>query len=341
MNRHSPLGRRGFTLVELLVVVAIIALLMALLLPAVQGAREAARKTQCANNLSQIGKATEQYVSSMGVLPPGGQTAHGINWFWALLPQLGDAVRAASYDPDWHYHLGPNAALVVDAPPGFACPSDSGPLMMTVAPRFLRNYVCNVGNVGVGGLGPDLRRCDVLPSRPNGSTTVANGGQPFVIAGDNLEPWKPLQQPVQINPAAIRDGLSNTLGYSELLRGTSGTVQSGIPGDDHRGQVYNSGFNIFSTWMTPNASSPDRLVGSTNTCLSTPRAPCTSSAITGTIISEGKSHFLRDQAARSMHVGGVTVCRLDGSTTFVSDGVDWAVWQAAGTTRGSETGELE
>jgi prepilin-type N-terminal cleavage/methylation domain-containing protein len=324
--------RRGMTLVELLVVVAIIAMLMALLLPAVQVAREAARRTQCANNLSQIGKATEQYLSSMGVLPPGGQTLYRITWFWALLPQLGDEVRATSYDPDWNYHEGPNAALVVSGPPGFACPSDSGPLMLSFAQRFHGNYVCNVGNVGVGG--PDAWLCDVLPSRLNGSTTVVNGGQPFVVAGSNTAQGSrlPLPPPVQINPAAIRDGLSNTLGYSELLRGTSGTVQSGNPGDDLRGMPFHASFCWFSTWMTPNSPSPDRLGGSTNVCLSTPRAPCSSATISG---------LPKDQAARSMHAGGVTVCRLDGSTTFVSDGVDWAVWQAAGTTRGSETGGLE
>jgi type II secretory pathway pseudopilin PulG len=321
------------TLVELLAVVAIIALLIALLLPAVQAAREAARRTQCANNLSQIGKATQQYVSSMGVLPPGGLTQYRITWFWALLPHLEDQARAASYDPNWNYHEGPNAALVASAPPGFACPSDSGPLMLSIRPQFLGNYVCSVGNVGVGG--PDAQSCQVLPSRPNGATTVLNGGQPFVVSGSNTQTPQSVPQPltpVQINPAAIRDGLSNTLAYSELLRGTSGIVQRGDPGHDHRGMPYHASFCWFSTWMTPNAPSPDRLAASTGTCLSTPRAPCTSVWVSG---------LPKDQAARSMHAGGAMVCRLDGSTTFVSDGVDWAVWQAAGTTRGSEAGGLE
>jgi type II secretory pathway pseudopilin PulG len=336
------------TLVELLAVVAIIALLIALLLPAVQAAREAARRTQCANNLSQIGMATQQYVSSMGVLPPGGLTQFRITWFWALLPHVGEQARSASYDPDWNYHQGPNAALVVSAPPGFACPSDSGPLKHSFTQRFRANYVCNVGNVGVGG--PDFAVCVVLPSRPNGSTTVVNGGQPFVVSGSN--PVSPPQvsgtqvTPVQINPAAIRDGLSNTLGYSEVLRGTSGIVQSGISGDDHRGMPYHAAYCSFSTWMTPNAPSPDRLGSSLNTCLSTPRAPCTSVWLTPQISvanqnGQMETHVVKDQAARSMHAGGAMVCRLDGSTTFVSDGVDWAVWQAAGTTRGAETGGLE
>src|SRR5947209_4164363 len=68
------LRRRGFTLIELLVVIAIIAVLIALLLPAVQSAREAARRSQCVNNLKQIGLAIHNYISSMDVLPPAGSS---------------------------------------------------------------------------------------------------------------------------------------------------------------------------------------------------------------------------------------------------------------------------
>ena len=86
--------RRGFTLVELLVVVAIFALLVGLLLPEVQGVRESARRLQCTNNLAEIGKACEHYVSSMGRLPPGGHMCHGITWYIELLPQLVEQPEA-------------------------------------------------------------------------------------------------------------------------------------------------------------------------------------------------------------------------------------------------------
>lgn len=327
---HTTPTRRGLTLVELLAVVAIIGLLVALLLPAVQAAREAARRTQCANNLYQIGRANSGYISSMEVLPPGGYTLYRISWFIALLPQLGEMNVASRYDPNVGYHEGVNGSLWTVAPGGVACPSDSGPL--STSGRYRGNYVCSVGNVGVDG---EPARppwwCRVLPARANGLTTVANGGQPFVISG-TADGTGPAVKPVQVSPASIRDGLSNSIGFSELLRGTSGIMQSSISGHDHRGMPYHSSFCWFSTFLTPNSSSPDRLSGSTNTCLSTPRAPCTSATVSG---------VPTDQAARSMHPGGVMVCRLDGSTTFVSDGVDWAVWQAAGTTRGMETLTLD
>src|SRR5713101_4854678 len=97
--------RRGFTLIELLVVIAIIAVLIALLLPAVQSAREAARRTQCTNNLKQIGLAMHNYIESRGVLPIGqGPEPSKMYFGWSsltmMLPFLEQAPLFASLNFD-------------------------------------------------------------------------------------------------------------------------------------------------------------------------------------------------------------------------------------------------
>jgi prepilin-type N-terminal cleavage/methylation domain-containing protein len=327
--------RRGLTLVELLVVLAIVALLVGLLLPAVQGVRESSRRLQCTNNLAEIGKACEHYVTSMGRLPPGGHTCHGTTWYTELLAQLGELSQASQFNRLYTYLEGPNGLLWSTPPNNVRCPSDPGPVNIPaiggIAARFKGNYVCSVGNVGVGG--PNAWSSSLHPSRPNGVATIANGGQAFVVSGNSWcyprgRPDSPPAMPNQMAPAAIRDGLSNTIGFSEILVGSDGITEGRTFGYDNRGLPYVSNNCWFSTWMTPNSPSPDRMGGSAATCVSTPRAPCSSVTVSG---------LPKDQAARSMHPGGVVVCRLDGSTAFVSDTIDWDVWQAAGTTRGSET----
>jgi prepilin-type N-terminal cleavage/methylation domain-containing protein len=135
MKRRDP--RRAFTLIELLVVIAIIAILIALLLPAVQQAREAARRTQCRNNLHQIGLALHNYHDTHRVFPagtitdvlPGGATTDGpeVRWATQVLPFLDETALYNAYNMSQDAHTGANTTVAYSVLAQYLCPSDSSP----------------------------------------------------------------------------------------------------------------------------------------------------------------------------------------------------------------------
>ncbi len=125
---------RGFTLIELLVVIAIIAILIALLLPAVQQAREAARRTQCKNNLKQIGLGIHNYESTYTRLPSSGESTDEViidrrffpvSMHVAILPFVEQANIAQKWNYSVHYSNAANAPLCKNNIPGFLCPSNA------------------------------------------------------------------------------------------------------------------------------------------------------------------------------------------------------------------------
>src|SRR5687768_16248313 len=136
VNKESRI-RRGFTLVELLVVIAIIGILIALLLPAVQAAREAARRTQCKNNLRQVAVAMHNYHSARkkfptaSSIPPntGGSFCNNYgrpNWFMHLMGFIEEGALASQMDFKKLTYQAPNAALILGRQiPGMQCPSDA------------------------------------------------------------------------------------------------------------------------------------------------------------------------------------------------------------------------
>jgi prepilin-type N-terminal cleavage/methylation domain-containing protein len=307
--------RRAFTLIELLVVIAIIAILIALLLPAVQGAREAARRIQCANNLKQIGLAMCGYCDAVGTLAPGRKGWGWGTWQMYVLPyleqqplynaynQLGDSLNNVTLDGLLLY-VGPaNETVTTTRLNTLTCPSDvpNAPLEDVTS----HNYACNYGNT------------DVYQDLNFGGVLFA--GAPFTDIGADPTHAAPGQPTVRF--ADIRDGLSNTLLAAEVVQGQ---------GADQRGFTWSGQCSGITSYLGPNTLSPDVLTFA-NECVYpfTTNPPCTYENAPGA----GPSVLL---ASRSRHPGGVSVVLGDGSVRFIKNSISLSTWRALSTTKGGE-----
>lgn len=303
MSTHRP--HKGFTLVELLVVIAIIGILIALLLPAVQAAREAARRSQCTNNLKQIGLAMHNYHDTFKKFPYGyiesPTTLHKRTcWMPEIWPYIEQSPLYDMYMVDTNLWVMDVDPAVRDAQiAAFQCPSDGE----------------QPAKGGSGGLraGADGFQ---------GSYVVCTGDGIMYYGTRDLRGI--FYRRSQTNFAAIIDGSSNTLLASEsIVRGKNNTGGWGGAGG-YWGGAPHGGYG-FTTLEPPNSPLPDRVYS----CKSTtwPQAPCTSTAGT-----DDHRNF-----ARSYHPGGANFVLADGSVRFISETINLTTYRGLGTRREGET----
>jgi prepilin-type N-terminal cleavage/methylation domain-containing protein/prepilin-type processing-associated H-X9-DG protein len=338
-------ARPAFTLIELLVVIAIIAVLIALLLPAVQAAREAARRIQCVNNLKQIGLALHNYITAIGVLPPGRFNSHiaGHGNCWGTYSQLLPEIDQTGIFNAFNFNLPPDTdTLSASNSTGFEaflttllCPSDSAPVLITVGGG---QFATHNYNVNTGNTYPVLQNpLPPLTGMPNG----------------------PFFENSRVGPADFTDGMSNTSAVTETVRSTSSSTYFTDPlgvflvtGDNKttgppissdadyaalclslpptttqfqatRGVRWHygaPGHSMYNHLRVPNSPLPDCRGGLPHSTRADPLWSWLSLNI----------------AARSKHPGGVNSLMADGHVQFVKNTIAVNVWQALGSRNGGE-----
>jgi prepilin-type processing-associated H-X9-DG protein len=311
--------------VEVLVVIAIIGTLVGLLLPAIQTARESARRSQCGNNLKQYALGMQNYHDAQGVLPLGASYWQCVNvsWLPLLWPYIEQNNLASRFNYNQHFYASPNVGNASANRPLstrvalYYCPSDR-PNAVQVDPWGTVIAKSNYATNGTALVRSGVTYRGTFVTYFNGAKRDCTGSgwvsfEPRGYKGTEATRFR-----------NITDGLSKTLLMSE---------QNLLPTDtyDVRGQIhFNWGFD--TSYATPN-SSFDRVASWYNpstvqdrVCENLPpHIPCQYIGSEFTLV------------ARSKHPGGVQAAFCDGAVQFVSDSVDLSAWQAAGTISGGET----
>ena len=316
--------QRGFTLIEVLVVISIIGILIAVLLPAVQSAREAARRAQCSNSFKQMGLALQSYHDANNVLPIGrtglyatyrSKNPNRRTWALGALSYLEQNDTYNAFNCSLSFNDLQNATAVQALVATFVCPSDRPAIQEPdrQVPRIKSNFAANWGDThyfqgapGFGAAGPNPF------SGPSGTAVFT--GAPFTINrcyGLNF----------------FGDGTSGTILVGEVIAGQNRAAGDNPAGAyDHRGDIYNDDCNcsMFMTYTPPNSPIPDQLFNA-EYCGSgfQGNPPC-------------NANVPAFNASRSRHPGGVNTLFADGHVKFVADGVDVGIWRALGSPSAGE-----
>lgn len=347
--------RPGFTLVELLVVIAIIATLIGLLLPAVQSAREAARRISCMNNQKQVGLAIHGYHDANRVFPTGAGFTKENNgcapgtgrylWTFRVMPYLELSNLADMISPgSWNgggANQGDGGATVrafQTLIPALQCPSDSHD-SETIRGGFTwldytrSNYVGCFSPHGFQVEPEANERYLINHSMNGGQKTTAN---PSVISNSpfTTRPGRAIFNffGASRSIAKVTDGTSRTVMLSEVVSGSDLSDQTA----DYRGTWWLDQGVGYSHWRTPNNPQHDRMGDAPGTADYNSTKPGLPPIRTGP---GGWGGWMT--AARSRHPGGVVAANADGSVRFVDEMIASDVWTALGSMNGFEATVVE
>jgi len=345
-SRSSPDSKAGgFTLIELLVVISIIAVLIALLLPAVQSAREAARRAQCINNLKQIGLAAHNYESANGAFPIGNRVSPlfyspsfgpcdpyvfiGHTAFVYILPYVEDGVVYNAYNIQRSYDSLSNVTSVTTEVTTFVCPSDS--VRGAVNPAF--ELVPGRSSYGTSrGLQETIAfswsTSNLYPD-PKGlyADTCNYGGGDGMFGPEGC-----------VKMQGVTDGLSNTFLFGEMSRFRNEPADSPFYFSNvaaYWGGVdwspgTNDGRITSGAYQVPKLNAPpDTTQAVTAACFATAIYP-------PDWITVQACQNLGQFGFRSLHPGGANFTLADGSVKFIKDSIDLRTYRALGTRAGGE-----